>query len=161
MSHRTIEKSDHYLLDEFKNTLTAKGRERSQICTGSSELWTASCEHGHKCSGLLWRPAEAQAWSTCLPPVQHLRMSRCVKWFCWWENNSQSVTAERGSPSKRTIKTRIMVKKHLFQYGDNNFHILQLKTKRQLHGRREEHSGSPRQGKQQWIVFIAKLNWAL
>lgn len=37
-----------------------------------------------------------------------------------------------------------MVKKHLFQYGDNNFHILQLKTKRQLHGRREEAAAQAR-----------------
>lgn len=29
----------------------------------------------------------------------------------------------------------IIVKKHLFQYGDNQFHILQLKTKRHLQSR--------------------------
>lgn len=35
-------------------------------------------------------------------------------------------------PRKRTMSTIIMVKKHLFQYGDNQLHNLQLKTARHL-----------------------------
>lgn len=45
-----------------------------------------------------------------------------------------------------------MVKKHLFQYGDNQFHILQLKTKRQL-----EH----REGIPVLICVDDQINWAL
>lgn len=33
----------------------------------------------------------------------------------------------------------IIVQKHLFQYGDNQFHILQLKTKHHLENRSEIH----------------------
>lgn len=137
------------------NTLTARERERSQICTGSSELWTASCAHGHKHSGFLWRRAAAQARSTCAPRVQRLRTSRSVKWCC---RRGQTVNQQH-SPSKRTIKTMIMVKKHLFQYGDNHFHILQLKTKCQLHNRWEEHSepdNRVRNG-QQWHLNLTEV----
>lgn len=53
-------------------TLTARGRERNQICRDSSVLWTASCGHGRTHLGSRWHRACAQDMSTSAPHALRL-----------------------------------------------------------------------------------------